>query len=326
MDKKILIALVLDKEKDAITVKNMLDDVADNARSGEDVLHYFDNEAADKLLSVGALRVLNVPSLEIEDIPASEYLANKPPIVGLHDSICVTRLELNMMGFSDDEEFNEHIQNGGRYSIYPCIYNEKVIVPDGEYFEDKVEFNSVTLVSMVYAGNEFASNSIIVRVYLDDGSVRVCCTNFDARDGSKRSTFRDIGSFYTLATGIGLECTFGASNDAIRCVSKGILAIYNSGYIYNVENDLVLPNYLEFAVMDLRPDKLINIVFPPSIKEIALGFFPNYCNAIFNVHKDFAKSIKIFINRDGGSGDIRDRVFSLEDLSKIKGLEVRLYG
>ena len=326
MDKKILIALVLDKEKDAITIKNMLDDVADNARGGEDVLHYFDNEAADKLLSVGALRVLNIPSLEIEDIPASEYLVNKPFIVGLHDSTCITRLELNLMGFSDDEEFNEHIQNGGRYSIYPCIYNEKVIVPDGEYFEDKVEFNSVTLVSVVYVGNEFASDSIIVRVYLDDSSFSVCCTNFDARNGSKRSTFRDIGSFYILTTSIDLECTFGASNDAIRCVSKGILAIYNSGYIYNVENDLVLPNYLEFAVMDLRSKTLINIVFPPSIKEIALGFFLNRCNVIFNVHKDFAESIKIFINSSNRSGNIRDSMLSLEDLSKIKGLEVRLYG
>lgn len=326
MESKILIALVLDKEKDAITVKNMLNEVVNTSKDDGDVLHYFDEEVADKLLSIGALRVLNVPSLEIEDIPASEYLANKPNIVGLNDSICVTRLELNLMGFSDDEEFNEHIQSGGGYNIYPCIYNEKVIVPDGEYYDKKVEFNSVTLFSMTYVNNEFASNSIIIRVSLDDSSVRVWCMHFDARDGSGYNTQDKNSSFYTTSIGIYLEYTFGFSNDAIRCVSKGILAIYNSGYIYDTENDLVLPNYLDFAVLYSRPKNLINIAFPPSIKEIALGFAPNH-NIIFNLHKDFWKSINIFINTDNiRTGDIRDRILSLEDLSKIEEFEVRLYG
>lgn len=59
MESKILIALILDKEKDAITVKDMLNYVVDNAKDGGDVLHYFDEEVADKLLSIGDLRVLN---------------------------------------------------------------------------------------------------------------------------------------------------------------------------------------------------------------------------------------------------------------------------
>ena len=324
MDKKILIALVLDKEKDAITVKNMLDDVADNARSGEDVLHYFDNEAADKLLSIGALRVLNIPSLEIEDIPASEYLVNKPPIVGVHDSTCITRLELNMMGFSDDEEFNEHIQNGGRYSIYPCIYNEKVIVPDGEYFEDKVEFNSVTLSSTVTVDNKYATG-FMIRVYLEDNSIRVWNKHFRTCGCSKDDSRDHNKSFYEVRVRIGLDNTFGASDDAIRCVSKGVLSIYNVGYIYSIENDLVLPNYLESAVIDAHPKTIINIVFPPSIKKIviALAPMPDCCNLIFNLHKDFAETIELDVPT---FSDLRNIVYEASSFSENDGLEVRLYG
>lgn len=57
MESKILIALILDKEKDAITVKNMLNEVVNTSKNDGDVLHYFDEEVADKLLSIGALRV-----------------------------------------------------------------------------------------------------------------------------------------------------------------------------------------------------------------------------------------------------------------------------
>ena len=77
MDKKILIALVLDKEKDAITVKNMLDDVADNARSGEDVLHYFDNEAADNIVLPPSLNTLRGDDCKADETLVSFAISKK---------------------------------------------------------------------------------------------------------------------------------------------------------------------------------------------------------------------------------------------------------
>lgn len=255
-------------------------------------MHYFDEEVADKLLSVGALRVLNIPSLEIEDIPASEYLANKLHILGLHDSTCLTRLELNLMGFSDDEEFNEHIQSGGIYSIYPCIYNEKVIVPDGKYFDSNVSFNLISLSSNVIVKNKHAVK-FVIDVYLEDNSIRVWNKYFSTCGLSKDTTRIYGESFYTFYRDINLGNTFGVINDGMRCVTNGFLSIYNIGYICSIESDLVLPSYLESVVIDNRPKTLTNIVFPPSVKEIILTIIPDYCNIIFNVHKDFAENIRI---------------------------------
>lgn len=324
MESKILIALVLDKEKDAITIKNMLNEVVNTAKDDGDVLHYFDEEVSDKLLSIGALRVLNVPSLEIEDIPASEYLSNKPTIDGLHDSICVTRLELNLMGFSDDEEFNEHIQSGGGYNIYPCIYNEKVIVPDGEYFDNKASFNTISLSSSVKVDNKYATG-LTIDVYLEDNSIRVWNKYFSIWGCNKSNPEIYTRSFYTARIKIYLDNTFVVSNDAIRCVYKGVLAVYNIGYIYDTESDIVLPNYLESVVIDAHPKTLINIVFPPSVKKIVLAHIPmfDYYNIAYNLHKDFAETIELCIPILTNSGSI---MYDASSFRENEGFEVRLYG
>lgn len=324
MESKILIALILDKEKDAITVKDMLNYVVDNAKDGGDVLHYFDEEVADKLLSIGDLRVLNVPSLEIEDIPASEYLTNKPTIAGLHDNICVTRLELNLMGFSDDEEFNEHIQSGGGYNIYPCIYNEKVIVPDGEYFDSKASFNMISLKSSIIADNKYAT-TIVVDVYLEDNSINVRNNYFSTWGCNKGNHEICNKSFYTARIKIYLDNTFGVSNDAIRCVYKGVLAIYNVGYIYDTESDIVLPNYLEYVVIDAHPKTLINILFPPSVKKIVLPNAPmfDYYSIIYNLHKDSAEIIELTVPT---FDELERLVYKASSFSENERFEVRLYG
>lgn len=324
MESKILIALVLDKEKDAITVKNMLNEVVNTSKDSGDVLHYFDEEVADKLLSIGALRVLSVPSLEIDDIPASEYLVNKPNIVGLNDSMCVTRLELNLMGFSDDEEFNEHIQSGGGYNIYPCIYNEKGIVPDGEYYDKKVSFNTISLSSSVTVDNKYATG-LILDAYLEDNSIRVWNKYFNTWGCNKGNHEIYTKSFYTARIRIGLDSIFGDSNDGIRCVYKGVLAIYNIGYIYDTEGDIVLPNYLESVVIDAHPKTLINIVFPPSVKRIVLPNAPmfDYYNIVYNLHKDFAETIELIVPT---FNELERLAYEASSFSENERFEVRLYG
>lgn len=119
MSEKILIALILENENDASCVGEILNKVAIykfyDAISNICKLYY------DKLFNIGALRVINIPSLIIEDIPVDEYIKDCMNINGLNNSDYTDSLRLNMMGFSSVDEFRKHIDDGN-CNIYPCIY------------------------------------------------------------------------------------------------------------------------------------------------------------------------------------------------------------
>ena len=95
MSEKILIALILDNEKDASSVKEILDGVS--TLSPDNAISYICSFYYDKFFSIGALRVINIPSLTIEDIPVDEYIKTCMPINGLNNSDYSDSLRLNML-------------------------------------------------------------------------------------------------------------------------------------------------------------------------------------------------------------------------------------
>lgn len=166
MSEKILIALILDNENDASSIEEILNKVA--IYKPYDVISNICRLYYDKLFNIGALRVINMTSLIIEDIPVDEYMKNCMSIHGLNNSYYTDNLRLNMMGFSSVSEFSEHIENDKGYNIYPCIYNSNLILPSDDC---PSKFTRMELRTVINIDNNLIN--IIIGIDLVDNSIDV---------------------------------------------------------------------------------------------------------------------------------------------------------
>lgn len=292
MSEKILIALILDNEKDASSVKEILDGVS--TLSPDNAISYICSFYYDKFFSIGALRVINIPSLIIEDIPVDEYMKNCMSINGLNNSDYTDSLRLNIMGFSSVDEF-ELVVDYSECNIYPCIYNDNLILPSDDYsgmfsrMELRTVINTDNNSIDIIIGIDLSNNSIGVKFdkyyyrkyyykyYYKYNSLfknskvyknKYIITNLSSNN--LFNSFKDLESFYSITyfEAYNLEY-YNENHIGLSRICDGVIAIYDSAYIdNNARCDLIIPNGIKYVAIGKDLEDAIKIVVPPSVIDI----------------------------------------------------------
>ena len=282
MSEKILIALILDNENDASDVEEILNKVA--IYKFYDAISYICRLYYDKLFSVSALRVINIPSLIIEDIPVDEYMKNCMNINGLNNSDYTDSLRLNIMGFSSVDEFRKHIDDGN-CNIYPCIYNDNLILPNDDYSGMFTRTQLKTVINIdnnpinIITDIDLTDNSLGVRFdkyYYKYNSLfknsKVCNNKYVITNLSSNNlinSFKALKSFYSIVWfGLSNLEDYSSNNIGLSRICDGAIAIYNSAYISNARHDLIVPSGIKYVAIDRCLEDGVKIVIPPSVIDI----------------------------------------------------------
>lgn len=345
MSEKILIALILENENDASCVGEILNKVAIykpyDAISNICRLYY------DKLFSVSALRAINIPSLIIEDIPVDEYMKNCMNINGLNNSDYTDSLRLNMMGFSSVDEFSEHIENDGNCNIYPCIYNDNLILPSDDY---SGMFARAELRTVINVDNN--PINIIIDIDLSDNSIGIRFDKYYYKYNSlfKNSkvynnkyvitnissnnlinSFKALKSFYSIVWfGLSNLEDYSSNNIGLSRICDGAIAIYNSAYISNARHDLIVPSGIKYVAIDRCLEDGVKIVIPPSVIDIDFSRSLKSCITLMLSRRNYISLVGSLYHKLVLKGDelfcMESHIdVTIESLRK-RGLHIEVYG
>lgn len=345
MSEKVLIALVLDNEDDASTVEKALNEVVyylpDSATSHICRLYY------DNLFSIGALRVINIPSLIIEDIPVDEYMKNCMNINGLNNSDYTDSLRLNMMGFSSVDEFRKHIDDGGNCNIYPCIYKDNLILPNDDYLG---MFTRAELRTVINIDNN--PINIIIDIDLSDNSIGVRFDKYYYKYNSlfKNSkvyrdkyiatnlssnnlinSFKALKSFYSIVWfGLSNLEDYNSNHIGLSRICDGVIAIYNSAYIDNAKNDFIVPSGIKYVAIDRCLEDGVKIVIPPSVIDIDFSRSLKSCITLMLNRKNYNSLVGSLYHKLVPKSDgllyMESNIDVAISILRKRGLHIEIYG
>ena len=262
-----------------------------------------------------AIRVLDIPSLMVEDISEEEYFRDKPAILGLDCYIASFRL--NLLGFDSYDRFDFFIFTGGLCNIYPVIYNNDLVtsfsslLPDFDFnymlVRTKIKTKDVSSIDLFLRIDNRNKNAYLSSLY--NPIIGDFCYN------------KDLLYFYDIFISFN-DFRESAEFKLYEFISDNTIIIGDTSFTYGREFDLILPIGIvrsEFSF--LRKDSVCKVVFPPTLTKISLDAL-NTIDVSFVLSKN--SSVSININLGDGYIELKGNSANASFIKELEKLRISI--
>ena len=299
---KILVGFTLNDYSDMPKIRKALEDglslcgrVKYGIEDGEFFNPLYEHISRD-FYKMSAIRVLDIPSLMVEDISEEEYFRDKPAILGLDWHIASFRL--NLLGFDSYDRFDFFVFTGGLCNIYPVIYGNELVTSFSSLLPD-FDFNHM-LVRTKIKTKDVSSIDLFLRI-----------------DNRNKNVY--LSSLYNPIIGD-------------FCYNKDLLYFYDvfirfndfrdTSFTYGREFDLILPiGIVKSEFSFLRKDSVCKVVFPPTLTKISLDAL-NTIDVSFILSK--SSLVNININLGDGYIELKGNSANASFIKELEKLRIHI--
>ena len=317
---KILVGFILNDYSDVPKIRKALEDglnlcgrVKYGIEDGEFFNPLYEHISRD-FYKMSAIRVLDIPSLMIEDIKEEEYFRDKPIVLGLD---CYTSFRLNLLGFDSYDRFDFFTFTGGLCNIYPVIYDNELVTSFSSLLPD-FDFNYM-LVRTKIKTKDISSIDLFLRI--DNRNKNVYLSSLYNPIIGDFCYNKDLLYFYYVAISSN-DFRESAEFKIYEFISDNTILIGDTSLTYGRESDLILPiGIVKSEFSFLSKDSVCKVVFPPTLNKISLDAL-NTIDVSFVLSKN--SSVSININLGDGYIELKGNSANASFIKELEKLRISI--